>query len=106
MCLNIKTYTGSILVAMNPFKQLDIYSQEYVQRYQGVRIGQLPPHIFAISDETHRLLTTKQENQCVVIRFDIFYFLLSILSDKNKNKNKNKKVVKVVQERQNPQNSF
>ena len=56
------------MVAINPFKPLNIYGPDIVKKYQGVRLGELPPHIFAIADETHFSLVSKNINQCVVIR--------------------------------------
>jgi myosin-7 len=53
---------------MNPFKQLQVYNNDYVERYQGVRLGELPPHIFAVADETYFRLLRDKSNQCVVIR--------------------------------------
>ncbi|XP_064607942.1 unconventional myosin-IXAa-like isoform X2 [Liolophura sinensis] len=64
---NIYTYVGSILIAVNPFKFFPIYNPTYVKMYQNKRLGELPPHIFAIADAAfHKMLRTKQ-NQCIVI---------------------------------------
>lgn len=64
---NIYTYVGSILIAINPFKFFPIYNPKYVKMYQNKRLGELPPHIFAIADAAfHTMLRTKR-NQCIVI---------------------------------------
>ncbi|KAL5004156.1 hypothetical protein ScPMuIL_017612 [Solemya velum] len=64
---NIYTYVGSILIAVNPFKFFPIYNPKYVKMYQNKRLGELPPHIFAIADAAfHTMLRTKK-NQCIVI---------------------------------------
>ncbi|XP_013792431.1 unconventional myosin-VIIa-like, partial [Limulus polyphemus] len=39
----IYTYTGSILVAVNPYKMFDIYGLEMVKKYEGQILGTLPP---------------------------------------------------------------
>jgi myosin-5 len=60
---DIYTYTGPILIAVNPFKRLQLYTQETLQIYynsgllksQGVDIGDpLPPHVYAIADAAYR----------------------------------------------------
>lgn len=52
---HIYTYVGSILIAVNPFKFYPIYNPKYVQLYQNRRLGDLPPHIFAIADAAYQV---------------------------------------------------
>lgn len=39
----LKTYTGSILVAVNPYKMFDVYGLDQVKQYEGRILGTLPP---------------------------------------------------------------
>ncbi|XP_053214006.1 unconventional myosin-IXb-like [Panonychus citri] len=64
---HIYTYVGSILIAVNPFKFYPIYNPKYVQLYQNRRLGDLPPHIFAIADAAYQAMLRKRCNQCIVI---------------------------------------
>ncbi|XP_052098600.1 unconventional myosin-IXa-like isoform X7 [Mytilus californianus] len=64
---NIYTYVGSILIAVNPFKFFPIYNPKYVKMYQNKRLGELPPHIFAIADTAFFTMLRKRKNQCIVI---------------------------------------
>ncbi|XP_006816618.1 unconventional myosin-VIIa-like, partial [Saccoglossus kowalevskii] len=63
----IYTYTGSILVAVNPYKMFDIYGIEMVKQYEGQLIGHLPPHLFAIGSGAYARMSKNNENQVVVI---------------------------------------
>ena len=51
---HIYTFIGSILSAVNPYKELGpFYSEEMIERYNKRAIGELPPHIFAIANEAY-----------------------------------------------------
>ena len=47
----IYTYCGIVLVAINPYEQLPIYGNEFIQAYNGQDVQNMDPHIFAVSEE-------------------------------------------------------
>lgn len=50
-----QTYTGNILIAVNPFQTLShLYDASMMERYKGVPFGELSPHVFAIADAAYR----------------------------------------------------
>uniref|UniRef100_A0A671VL09 Myosin VIIBb n=1 Tax=Sparus aurata TaxID=8175 RepID=A0A671VL09_SPAAU len=61
----IYTYIGSVLVAVNPYQDYPMYSGD--QLYQGRKLGELPPHIFAIAESCYTNMMRHHKNQCCII---------------------------------------
>lgn len=50
-----QTYTGNILIAINPFQRLThLYETHMMEQYKGAPLGELSPHVFAIADVAFR----------------------------------------------------
>uniref|UniRef100_A0A672HW69 Myosin X, like 1 n=1 Tax=Salarias fasciatus TaxID=181472 RepID=A0A672HW69_SALFA len=65
---NIYTNIGSILAAVNPYKQIaGLYDLERVDLYSKHHLGELPPHIFAVANECYRCIWKRHDSQCVLI---------------------------------------
>uniref|UniRef100_A0A8C5HNT6 non-specific serine/threonine protein kinase n=1 Tax=Gouania willdenowi TaxID=441366 RepID=A0A8C5HNT6_GOUWI len=63
----IYTYVGDILIAVNPFHKMDIYTPQYNQLYLGAKRTANPPHIFAVADVAYQSLVSYNADQCIVI---------------------------------------
>uniref|UniRef100_A0A8C7GAU3 Myosin IIIB n=1 Tax=Oncorhynchus kisutch TaxID=8019 RepID=A0A8C7GAU3_ONCKI len=65
--LQIYTYVGDILIALNPFQTLSIYSPQFSKLYHGVKRADNPPHIFATADAAYQGMVTFCKDQCIII---------------------------------------
>uniref|UniRef100_A0A674APH1 Myosin IH n=1 Tax=Salmo trutta TaxID=8032 RepID=A0A674APH1_SALTR len=63
----IYTYIGTLLVSVNPYKELDIYSEKQMDIYMGVNFFELPPHIFALADNAYHTMLTEANNHFILI---------------------------------------
>uniref|UniRef100_A0A669EHC7 Unconventional myosin-Ih n=1 Tax=Oreochromis niloticus TaxID=8128 RepID=A0A669EHC7_ORENI len=63
----IYTYIGTLLVSVNPYKELDIYSKKQMDTYMGVNFFELPPHIYALADNAFRTMMSEFNNHFILI---------------------------------------
>lgn len=48
-----QTYVANILIAVNPYYDIPkLYSTETIKQYRGRSLGTLPPHVYAIGEQT------------------------------------------------------
>ncbi|XP_060583585.1 unconventional myosin-Ia-like isoform X7 [Ruditapes philippinarum] len=63
----IYTYIGTVVVSVNPYQKLPLYTAEVIEEYRSRNIYELPPHIYAISDEAYRSMRDRNLDQCIII---------------------------------------
>ncbi|KAI8069511.1 P-loop containing nucleoside triphosphate hydrolase protein [Gongronella butleri] len=63
----IYTYIGNVLISVNPFRDLGIYTDQVLESYQGKNLLEMPPHVFAIAEAAYHHMNSYKENQCVII---------------------------------------
>lgn len=61
----IYTKAGPVLVAVNPFKKVSLYGNEYIEAYKRKSIES--PHVYAITDMAIREMVRDEVNQSIII---------------------------------------
>ncbi|RNA25121.1 unconventional myosin-Ic-like isoform X1 [Brachionus plicatilis] len=70
----IYTFIGPVLVSLNPYKKLGIYSNDYKTEYKNTDLFELPPHMcylvalrYAIADNSYRTMLRENKDECILI---------------------------------------
>merc|ERR1711990_788590 len=63
----IYTYSGLFCVTVNPYKWLPVYDTHVVACYQNKRKTEMPPHVYAVSDNAYNDMLRNRENQSMLI---------------------------------------
>ncbi|GHJ90026.1 hypothetical protein NliqN6_6428 [Naganishia liquefaciens] len=63
----IYTYIAHVLISVNPFRDLGIYTPEVLATYRNKNRLEMPPHVFAIAETAYYNMNANKENQCVII---------------------------------------
>ena len=53
VCKLMYTYSGLFCIAVNPYKRYPIYTERAAKIYMGKRRNEVPPHVFAISENAY-----------------------------------------------------
>ncbi|KAG1657561.1 hypothetical protein FOA52_006761 [Chlamydomonas sp. UWO 241] len=65
---DIYTYTGSILIAVNPFANLaHLYGTHMMDAYRAADFGELSPHVYAIADAAFRQMRREGKGQSILV---------------------------------------
>ncbi|KAI8882505.1 hypothetical protein K501DRAFT_251255 [Backusella circina FSU 941] len=63
----IYTYIGNVLISVNPFKDLGIYTDDVLENYRGKNLLEVSPHVFAIAESSYHHMNSYKDNQCIII---------------------------------------
>jgi myosin V len=75
---SIYTYTGKVLLALNPFQLLEgVYGEDVMRRYDSslstimatddLQSPPPPPHVYAVARDTYRALMDQGDNQTILV---------------------------------------
>ncbi|CAK9208721.1 unnamed protein product [Sphagnum troendelagicum] len=63
----IYTRAGPVLIAVNPFKKVPIYTADFIQAYRKKTGSSLHPHVYMTADAAFRAMVREGINQSIII---------------------------------------
>lgn len=63
----IYSYAGIVLLAVNPFEPVPMYTPEIVKAYVGRNKGELEPHLFAIAEDAYTAMLLDGTGQTIIV---------------------------------------
>lgn len=64
----IYTYSGQILIAVNPHKSLNhLYGQRMMSQYKDIPFGDLSPHTYAVAEAAYSAMMIDEKRQAILI---------------------------------------
>jgi hypothetical protein len=76
---SIYTYSGIVLIAVNPFQRVTIYGPEIIQAYTGRRRGDLEPHLFAIAEDAYTAMRKDGTGQTIIVSGERYFTLFNFM---------------------------
>jgi myosin-like protein len=71
---SIYTYSGIVLIAVNPFQRVTLYGPEIIQAYSGRKRGELEPHLFAIAEDAYTAMQKEGMGQTIIVSGERYCF--------------------------------
>jgi len=63
----VYTYVGDIVISVNPFKNTGCVGKGIRAKYKGGSRTHLPPHIYALVDQTYNTMVRDNRSQSILI---------------------------------------
>ncbi|PVU86002.1 hypothetical protein BB560_006841 [Smittium megazygosporum] len=63
----IYTYSGVVLVALNPYYPIDYYGKNIMSNYLGNKRANNEPHLYALAEDAYSSMSKNQSSQSIII---------------------------------------
>lgn len=67
-CTPTQTNVGTILISINPFTRLPLYTPEVIQAYHNKGSKEMPPHVYNIAGDALKGVIDFKQYQSIIVR--------------------------------------